>query len=175
MKHFLVSSLALLALLNFISCKKQEPDSLVSKDDFFETTKLLTDSINVSLKMSAEISVASTDGEFVIKFSANDPCPKNTCSTCDFGEGVVRIILKHKLDSVALTEIRLFRCGKTPIYYQTASCSQPKNNFSSYSTHGKLIFSIKELSPYPETITASNDLYYNNKYTLNLTIRNICD
>lgn len=170
MKYFI-----LILLLSF-SCKSKEPDVVVPKDDFFETTKLLSDSLNIFLKMNVPIDFKTTKGDISIRFSGYDLCPQSDCSTCD-PEAPVRIYLKHKLDSMQVKTMYIYRCSqRLPILYKTAKCVFPYViSGEPIEKYGNLIFSVKELAPYAKTSVEVQDFYKNNKYTLSLTILNACD
>ncbi len=163
-------------ILLIVGCKSKELDVIVPKDDFLETTKLSLDSINLFLKVNTPFIFTTTKGDITIKFTGGDFCPQNECSTCD-PEVQLRIFLKHKLDSIEVPTMSIYRCSQTlPILYKTGKCTFPYAiSGEPIKRYGKLIFSVKELAPYAKTSAEVKDFYINNKYTLNLTILNACD
>ena len=148
--------------------------------DFFSEAWLLSDSINMLLKMNEPQTIETTEGDMGIWFDANEACPINeeACGFCD-PLAAVHIYLKHAGDTVSLQMMSLYRCALpfSPIFYETINCDRPDFN-SSYdqsTLYENLIYNVKELYPYPHTVEETEDFYYNNKYYLNLTILNKCE
>ena len=148
--------------------------------DFFSEAWLLSDSVNMLLKMNESQTIETTEGDMEIWFDANEPCPINeeACGFCD-PLANVNIFLKHAGDTVSLQWISLYRCilPFSPIFYETINCD--RQEFGSYSynfrDYKNIIYNVKELYPYPHTVEETEDFYYNNKYYLNLTILNKCE
>ncbi len=170
MKYLFTMSIALF----IFCCNGNVVDEPKEVYDFFSEAWLLSDSVNVLLKMNVPQTIETTEGDMKINFIASDFCTPEWCGTCDV-ESTINIFLYHEADSVTLPTIDFVRCNKTPpIIYKTANCNQDRYGYNS-TDHENLIFSVRELYPYPRTNEESQDFYYNNKYNLNLTILNKCE
>jgi hypothetical protein len=150
------------------TCK--ESDSHI---DFFNDVTIEGDSINLILKMRESQEIATSKGTISIFFEASEFCARIMCPTCDV-EASIRLFLVHENDTVKLPTISIYRCGEDPpIIYRTVSCSQEDSGYN-FIKYGKLIYCIKEMFPYPETIDEIIDLVQNNKYYIKLTIIKAC-
>lgn len=168
MKH---SFIFLLVLTILSACK--ETDSHI---DFFSNVTIEGDSINLILKMGESQEIATSKGTMSIFFEASELCPQSECATCDV-DASIDFFLVHENDTVKTPTIRIYRCGQdVPIIYETVSCSQKDFGASGYNftNYGKLIYNIKEMFPYPETINELTDFIQNNKYYIKLTIIKAC-
>lgn len=163
--------LIVLAFVIMASCKDDDPDL-----DFFDQASLVGDSINVLLRMNEPQIILTNEGEMSIYFIASELCPQDECSTCDV-DASINILLVHKTDTVKVPSIRIYRCGQNiPILYKTIGCNQ--NDFGAsghnFAKYGKIIYNIKEMYPYPQTMEQLNDLIQNNLYYIRLTALNTC-
>jgi hypothetical protein len=164
-----------LSIVMMSSC--EESSKPLDYFNFFKETRLLSDSINLELKMNQAQIINTTEGELEIKFEAGEICPINedVCGSCD-PEAVISMLIKHEKDSVSLPRIYLYRCSLpfAPISYGTIDCDEEV--FGYHFTHYEnMIYNVRELTPYPHTHEETNDFYYNSKYTLRLTILNKCE
>ena len=159
------------SMIIFTSCKDDDP-----KLDFFNQVSLVSDSVNLLLKMNKPQTIITNEGEISIHFIANELCPQDQCSTCDV-DATINLMLVHKKDTVKVPSIRLYRCSQTlPILYKTIACSQNDFGASGYNfaKYGNIIYNIKELYPYPQTSKELNDLIRNDLYYIKLTALNTC-
>jgi len=168
MRHIV---LIVFAFIIISSCKDNDPNL-----DFFEQVSLTSDSINVLLKMNEPQAVMTNKGEISIYFIASELCSQDECPTCDV-DASINIFLIHKKDTVNAPAIRIYRCGQSlPILYNTINCNQKDFGSSgfNFTKYGNIIFNVKELYPYPQTMNELNDLIQNKKYYVRLTLLNTC-
>jgi len=156
MKYLFTIAIALF----IISCNGNEGPIDIDEPeevyDFFSEAWLLSDSVNVLLKMNEPQTIETTEGDMEIWFEAGEICPISIefCGSCD-PLASVYISLKHAADTVLLPKMSLDRCTLpfSPIFYETINCDWQDFGYFGFSfiDYKNIIYSVKELYPYPHT------------------------
>jgi hypothetical protein len=180
MKSIYLLSYILLCAFLCTTCKQKEP---AQPELPLETCKIIPDSINIQMKWGEADTIKTDKGNLIVRFKEF----QETCIFYCFGcEGVGRVYLELEMlkDMRTLPRIEVGRCGTPPIIedypfnlFYVPLCRYPIPNDGSRIfaiSSGNLIFSVREISPYPKTQALVLKLLEEKGYCLDLIIKNKC-
>lgn len=179
MKNLIISIILSVFLYSCINSIYDEniPNPIVKKDSLsvFKDIQLPKDSMNISLKMGDKLKIPLINDSLEIEILEISQFCLFGETSCDVSSTVKLRLIKNKIN-YTLPEFDLgWGAGTQKRIYFTPSCNlEEVNYFNHFVVFNKLIYVIKELTPYPKTRAEVNDLKEKKLYCVNLTILNKC-
>ncbi|MEQ8711441.1 MAG: hypothetical protein RIC80_00395 [Cyclobacteriaceae bacterium] len=140
----------------------------------FESARLVTDKLNETIQSGDTLLIETTQGFIGVSFVIDGGCAQDECGICDTNLQVDFHL--HSTDSSKILDrIYMVRCDKeAPIIYNIYECPRSDMVNIQLAESGEMIFSIREITPYPSTREEIIQAILNNQYQLNLNIKNRC-
>lgn len=178
MKNLIISTILTILLCSCINAINEndspKPITKIDSVSVFKDIQLGTDSINVIIKMGDKLKIPLKKDSLEIEvLKINKFCYLGETS-CDVETDVyIKISLNNISNTFPYFDLG-WGSGSKKHQFPTVSCTTLEPYGGYYYVFNKLIFSIKEITPYPNSREELIDLSEKKLYYLNLTVLNKC-